>query len=59
MRALAAQYSGFVAGKPLPTLLRITTGAVDRGACISELSQYPGEVRPDPSPAAWPTLFEL
>jgi hypothetical protein len=26
-------------------VLRATAGAIDRGACVVELSQYPGEVR--------------
>jgi hypothetical protein len=38
------QYSGVGEGKPLPTLLVTVTGAIDRGACIKELSQYPEEV---------------
>jgi hypothetical protein len=38
------QYSGAGKDKPLPTLLVTVTGAIDRGACIAELSQYPGEV---------------
>jgi hypothetical protein len=38
------QYSGAGKNKPLPTLLVTVTGAVDRGACIAGLSQYPGEV---------------
>ena len=25
-------------------VLRMVTGSIDRGACIKELSQYPGEV---------------
>jgi hypothetical protein len=38
------QYSGAGKDKPLPTLLVTVTGAIDRGARIAELSQYPGEV---------------
>ena len=41
-KEIAAQYSGIKEGKPLPTILEIDTGAVDRGAIISEFSQYPG-----------------
>jgi hypothetical protein len=38
------QYSGAGKDKPLPTLLVTVTGAIDRGAYIKELSQYPEEV---------------
>ena len=38
------QYSGAGQGKPLPMVLVTRTGAIDRGACIKDLSQYPGEV---------------
>ncbi len=41
---VALQYSGAEEGRPLPTVLEIVVGAVDRGACIRDLSQYPGEV---------------
>ena len=37
------QYSGAGAGKPLPLLLATKTGTIDRGACIKDFSQYPGE----------------
>ncbi len=37
------QYSGVVQGRPQAMVLRMTTGAVGRGACIAELSQYAGE----------------
>ena len=39
-REIAILYSGVVQGKPKATVLVIRTGAVDRGACIQELSQY-------------------
>ena len=42
-KAVAVQYSGIKQGRPFPTILEIDAGAVDRGADISELSQYPGE----------------
>ncbi len=38
------QYSGAGDGRPLPTVLAITTGSINRGACIVAFSQYPGEV---------------
>jgi hypothetical protein len=38
------QYSGLAEGRPKAMLLRMVTGAIDRGVCIRELSQYPGEV---------------
>jgi hypothetical protein len=39
----ALQYSGVAQGRPQAMVLRLTTGAIDRGACIAELSQYAGE----------------
>ena len=33
-------------GAPLPMLLSMRGGAIDRGACIKDFSQYPAEVRP-------------
>ena len=44
MRLHCAQYSGAGEGKPLPTVLVAVTGAIDRGACIRDFSQYPAEV---------------
>jgi len=41
---VALQYSGAAEGKPLPMVLEIVVGAVNRGACIRDLSQYPREV---------------
>ena len=41
---VALRYSGVHEGKPLPTLLALRVGAVDRGACIREFSQYPAEM---------------
>ena len=42
-KAVAVQYCGVREGKPFPTILEIDAGAVDRGADISDLSQYPGQ----------------
>jgi hypothetical protein len=41
-KEIAAQYSWIKEGKPLPTIFAMDAGAVDRGAVIRELSQYPG-----------------
>ncbi len=41
---VAIKYSGAVEGRPLPIVLEIVVGPVDRGACIRDLSQYPQEV---------------
>jgi hypothetical protein len=50
-RATAIEYSGVKDGRPLAMLLQLTVGSVDRGACIAEFSQYPGEVcGPRPAP---------
>ena len=38
------QYSGAGEEKPLPTVLAIMTGSINRGACLVAFSQYPGEV---------------
>jgi hypothetical protein len=43
-KAIALQYSGAGEGRPLPMVMEMVVGAVDRGACIRELSQYPREV---------------
>ena len=40
------QYSGVGSDAPLPMLLSMRSGAIDRGACIKDFSQYPGEVHP-------------
>ena len=42
-KAVAVMYSGIKEGKPFPSILEIESGAVDRGADISNFSQYPGE----------------
>jgi hypothetical protein len=42
-REIALQYSGVKEGLPRAMVLVIQTGAVDRGACLREYSQYPGE----------------
>ena len=44
-RATAIDYSGAGEGRPLPMMITTRVGAIDRGACIKELSQYPTEVR--------------
>jgi hypothetical protein len=41
---VALQYSGAKEGRPLPMVLEMAVGPVDRGACIRELSQYPKEL---------------
>ena len=41
---VAIRYSGVESGKKLPMVLEIRPGAVDRGACIKEFSQYQAEV---------------
>jgi hypothetical protein len=43
-KAIALQYSGAGEGRPLPMVMEMVVGAVDRGACIRDLSQYPREV---------------
>ena len=43
-RDTAIEYSGVGQGYPLPMVLQTTVSSIDRGACIKELSQYPGEV---------------
>jgi hypothetical protein len=42
-KAVALDYSGIKKGNPHPMVITITPNAIDRGACIAELSQYPGE----------------
>jgi ankyrin repeat protein len=41
---IALQYSGVVEGKPHAMVLEIEPNCIDRGAVVSELSQYPREV---------------
>ena len=43
-KEVAISYSGLDEHRPLPTVFEIRVGAVDRGACIREFSQYPAEV---------------
>jgi hypothetical protein len=43
-REAAIEYSGVGEGKPLPMVIQTRVSSIDRGACIKELSQYPGEV---------------
>ena len=42
-RGIAVQYSGVKQGRPKATVMVIHPSSVDRGACIIEFSQYPGE----------------
>jgi ankyrin repeat protein len=42
-KSVAVQYSGVKDGKPKAAILQIYPNSVDRGADISEFSQYPGE----------------
>jgi ankyrin repeat protein len=42
-RDVALQYSGVKEGRPRAMVLVISVGAVDRGACIRDFSQFPGE----------------
>lgn len=39
---VALQYSGIKEGKPFPIILEIDSGTVDRGADLTNFSQYPG-----------------
>jgi hypothetical protein len=41
---VALQYSGVKEGRPCAMVLVISVGAVDRGACIRDFSQFPAEV---------------
>jgi hypothetical protein len=43
-RQVAIKYSGVKDGEMLPIVLQVRTGAVDRGACIRDFSQYQSEV---------------
>ena len=43
-RETAIEYSGVAQGLPLPMVIQTTVSSIDRGACIKDLSQYPGEV---------------
>ncbi len=40
---VALSYSGIREGKPYPIIFEFVAGAVDRGAVITQFSQYPGE----------------
>ena len=44
-RETAVEYSSAGEGKPLPMVIETSVSSVDRGACIKDFSQYPGEVR--------------
>jgi hypothetical protein len=48
-RETAVEYSGAGEGKPLPMVIQTRASSIDRGACIKDLSQYPEEVRAEPS----------
>lgn len=43
-KSIALQYSGIRQGKPYPTILEMDAGSVDRGADLSNFSQYPGSL---------------
>jgi hypothetical protein len=43
-KEVAIEYSRVQEGNPLPRVLIINTGSIDRGACIKEFSQYEAEV---------------
>ena len=43
-KEVAIAYSGIRDDKPVPIVLEIRVGTVDRGACIHDFSQYPAEV---------------
>ena len=40
-KRVAVQYSGAAERRPAPTVLVVSTGAIDRGACIRDYSQHP------------------
>ena len=42
-KAVALDYSGIKKGNPHPMVIAIKPNAIDRGACIADLSQYQGE----------------
>ena len=42
-RSVAVQYSGVMDGKPQASIMEIHPNSVDRGADVSEFSQYPAE----------------
>ncbi len=48
-RETAVEYSGAGEGKPLPMVIQTRASSIDRGACIKDLSQYPGEVKAESS----------
>ena len=52
-KEVALRYSGVKEGRPCPTVLVMRVGAVDRGACIRELSQYAAEVEYLWLPCSW------
>jgi hypothetical protein len=47
-KEVAISYSGLDDRRPMPTVFEIRVGAVDRGACIREFSQYPAEIECEP-----------
>ena len=51
-RETAVEYSGAGEGRPLPMVIQTSASSIDRGACIKDLSQYPGEVNVEPSACA-------
>ncbi len=40
----AVDYSGAGEGRPLPMVIQTRASSIDRGACIMDLSLYPGEM---------------
>jgi hypothetical protein len=42
-KKIALEFSGIKEGKPFPTILEIDSGTVDRGADLTNFSQYPGK----------------
>ena len=51
-RETAVEYSGAGEGRPLPMVIQTRASSIDRGACIKDLSQYPGEVNAGSSTCA-------
>jgi hypothetical protein len=53
------EYSGAGEGKPLPMVIQTRASSIDRGACIKDLSQYPGEVRAQSTVCVVPRFLAL
>jgi hypothetical protein len=58
-RETAVEYSGAGEGRPLPMVIQTRASSIDRGACIKDFSQYPGEVRPQPPACAVPRFLVM